>query len=160
MTPDLESLRALAEKATPGPWSYDGDEDEDGYGRYTSYRLYGETLSRDYDILADSINSTASTIRDERDGDGGTRYDETAQRNFAFIAAANPQTVLALLSRLQECEKALGAMTDAGNRMCATVIQGGDRDSRTSAAENLSDALRAAASYFQSRSKSEGGERG
>lgn len=83
--------------------------------------------------------------------------------NAAFVAAANPQTVLALLallSRLQECEKALRPFADVKVPEHAWDEDWGLADIGSGVDLLKAGHFRAAASYFQSRSKSEGEGRG
>lgn len=80
MTLDIETLRALALKATPGPWR----TQPDGGGMT---EVYSDELHRD------GMNvGIADDLRD---------YDA------AFIAAAHPQAVLALLDRIAALEAGL-----------------------------------------------------
>ncbi len=83
--PNTDKLRAVAEGATPGPWAVDGD-----------FLVTLDPIERDYErcALAD------------------LRYFHLPRNdaNAAFIAAANPAVVLALLSRLDRYEKALGEL--------------------------------------------------
>lgn len=77
MTTDIE-VRKLAEAATPGPWIAGDDEDSD-------YFLVGP-----------------------HDGDGIVFRPVVKlhpQNNAAYIAAANPATILSLLDRLEKAEK-------------------------------------------------------
>lgn len=79
MTLDLNRLRSLALKATPGPWHW-GERGEQ------AFKLYGP--KPDYKIVA---------------------YSEPfaiAESNRQFIAAASPTTVLALLDRIEALTKA------------------------------------------------------
>lgn len=94
-----QALRQLAEKATQGEWWSDVVETEGEYGDgedrasgYHSYAVYVDSES-----LLDMTNSTAACIHEEWDHDYHMAWDETAKRNAEFIAAANPQAVLALL---------------------------------------------------------------
>jgi hypothetical protein len=72
MTP-LDKLRALAEAATPGPWATKAPRN-----------LPRGVIAAGSMQVADAFNDTHWT-------------DEQCERNAAFIAAANPQTVLKLL---------------------------------------------------------------
>ncbi|WP_407211017.1 ead/Ea22-like family protein [Citrobacter portucalensis] len=96
-------LRQLAEKASQGEWWSDVVETDGEYGDgedrasgYHSYAVYVGSES-----LLDMTNSTASCIHEEWDHDYHIAWDETAKRNAEFIAAANPDTVLALLDELE-----------------------------------------------------------
>ncbi|EAN4473862.1 ead/Ea22-like family protein [Salmonella enterica] len=99
-------LRQLAEKATQGEWWSDVVETDGEYGEgedrasgYHSYAVYVGSES-----LLDMTNSTAACIHTEWDHDYLMAWDETAKRNAEFIAAANPETVLALLDELEKAQ--------------------------------------------------------
>lgn len=84
MTPiSLPRLIELARAATPGPWSYDVDEDE---------------------IHADSCSTQDGepwhVIPSQQTG-------YFTPKNAAFIAAANPATVIALAEALRDSQEAL-----------------------------------------------------
>ncbi|MBY7091884.1 ead/Ea22-like family protein [Klebsiella pneumoniae] len=111
MTTDItelaQSLKAAAEKATPGEWWADEVKNEGCYGSgddcvegFTSYAIYGS----DGQTLFDSLNSDAACICEEYDGEGHVAWDETAQRNAEFIALANPANVLALVEALEKAQ--------------------------------------------------------
>ncbi|HHO0199153.1 TPA: ead/Ea22-like family protein [Klebsiella quasipneumoniae] len=102
-----QSLKAAAEKATPGEWWADEVKNEGCYGSgddcvegFTSYAIYGS----DGQTLFDSLNSDAACICEEYDGEGHVAWDETAQRNAEFIALANPANVLALVEALEKAQ--------------------------------------------------------
>ncbi|HAT7555815.1 TPA: ead/Ea22-like family protein [Citrobacter freundii] len=102
-----QALRQLAEKATHGEWWSDVVETDGEYGEgedrvsgYHSYAVYVGSES-----LLDMTNSTAACIHEEWDHDYHMAWDETAKRNAEFIAAANPDTVLALLDELETKEE-------------------------------------------------------
>lgn len=92
MTADLGELERLARAATPGEWRWDGDDRERGNLRAPSrdtgpIQEYVLRAEHDYHRDRDEI--------DALDGDA------------AFIAAANPAAILALISRLRGYEFAL-----------------------------------------------------
>jgi hypothetical protein len=106
-TVDKQALRWKAEKATQGEWWSDVVETDGEYGEgedrasgYHSYAVYVGSES-----LLDMTNSTAACIHEEWDHDYRMAWDETAKRNAEFIAAANPDTVLALLDELEVAER-------------------------------------------------------
>lgn len=80
---ELARLKELAEKATPGEWRAD---------RYVILSPKGHTLGRTYAISENCIQRMEVV----------DSYD-----NAAFIAAANPQTVLALIDDLVKTRDAL-----------------------------------------------------
>ncbi|EAA0937439.1 ead/Ea22-like family protein [Salmonella enterica] len=99
MTIDKRALREVAEKATKGEWWSDVVDTDGEYGegedRVSGYHSYAVYVG--HESLLDMINSTAACIHTEWDHDYHMAWDETAKRNAEFIAAANPDTVLALL---------------------------------------------------------------
>jgi hypothetical protein len=79
-TVDLEELRRLAEAATPGEWVAISNSVKCGrFNVCPTVTAAGTGVSMDEKIIAE-------------------------RRNAKFIAAANPQTVLALLDRIRELE--------------------------------------------------------
>lgn len=106
-----EELRKLAEAATPGPWEQDCTVESDGaYGSgedsregYSTYAIF----DADGKVIFDFLNSEIVCVHDEDHEDGHNAWDETAKHNAAFIAAANPQTVLALLQKNEALRKAV-----------------------------------------------------
>lgn len=109
---DLVRLRELASKATPGPWSA-----HDGIG--TTVELHtghegrkcacGQIWSKPHDCIV----AAAIGARDETYTLGEGVSDEQLARNAAFIAAANPQTMLALLDRIERLEAFVGKVREA-----------------------------------------------
>lgn len=99
MNIDKRALREVAEKATKGEWWSDVVDTDGEYGegedRVSGYHSYAVYVG--HESLLDMINSTAACIHTEWDHDYHMAWDETAKRNAEFIAAANPDTVLALL---------------------------------------------------------------
>lgn len=82
---DLKKLRELAEAATPGPWEVSGT---------------GQQVLKEADVPYGNqriceTNSMASHYP------GKT----SCWKNIAFIAAANPETVIALLDRIEKLER-------------------------------------------------------
>ncbi|EEJ8618543.1 TPA: ead/Ea22-like family protein [Salmonella enterica subsp. enterica] len=100
---DKRALREVAEKATKGEWWSDVVDTDGEYGegedRVSGYHSYAVYVG--HESLLDMINSTAACIHTEWDHDYHMAWDETAKRNAEFIAAANPDTVLALLDELE-----------------------------------------------------------
>lgn len=95
---DLPALRALAEAATPGPWRW-------GDWRTTFGLLESEfraTLERNL-----THPGEPGPVRRNR-GDGCTRVmdveDEIRPEDAAFIAAASPDVILALIARVEAAE--------------------------------------------------------
>lgn len=98
-----EELKALAEKATPGPWKEIETESSVDYtvdhpdGR-TTINAWGEIGTDD----GEPPIAIVPQIYDSRDGTV-TPMDD----NIAFMLAANPATVLSLLASLEEAEAVL-----------------------------------------------------
>lgn len=96
-TIDRAALRAVAEKATPGPW------------RTASNRPLGPWVDRDTTPMAADGQPVLS------------RNWKEVCLNAAFIAAANPAVVLALLDALDEAEKDMQRLDDFDN--CCHAIK-------------------------------------
>ena len=92
---DFDELKALCERATPGPWMHTPGYYNDSGGQY------------------DQIDSPVEIISGEWGGPSGD--------NAAFIAAANPATILALLSANREMREALEPFAKA-----AVLFDAGD----------------------------------
>ena len=96
---DTSRLRALAEAATPGEWGVLPADTT-------------EIVSRSgYDIA-----TTWDAMKNDRADVYNTDYKRTDQ-NAAYIAAANPQTVLALLDRIAELEEAVVMVREQAERV-------------------------------------------
>jgi hypothetical protein len=89
MTPPHDDLRALAEKATPGPWRIGDEAPEEWWGKATADTV---VTGPPYDGGPWPICAT--------NDDGIPTVGEVA--NAAYIAAANPTRVTALLDALRE----------------------------------------------------------
>lgn len=90
MTPsDRARLLALAKAATPGPWAHQesNTDDDEPYWDVTCW-------------CGDDRGMVASC-------------NEISGRDAAFIAAANPATILALLSALEAAERCIREIADA-----------------------------------------------
>lgn len=128
MTFDVEKLRALAEAATPGSWRVDDDRICDG--------LCGDPVRYHDGSCCDHASPIGCYI--ERHRDCGTIGREIAnERDAAFITAAGPQTILALLDKLDgfrapeahwtcqqkidDLEEQLAAMTAARDEACDII---------------------------------------
>ncbi|EDY2187973.1 ead/Ea22-like family protein [Salmonella enterica subsp. enterica] len=85
MTIDKQALRKAAEKATPGPWEMEQENiwftDAGGYTKHLMYAQQGDDVD-----------------------------DKQDHYNTAFIAAANPATVLMLLDELEAAEKRIAEL--------------------------------------------------
>ena len=87
---ELNELRKTAEAATPGPWTHQPYGDQNQNGDY-----FGGWLL---------------------DADGEYVVADASDRDGAFMAAANPETVLALLSRLEQAEQAVARVSEYHRR--------------------------------------------
>lgn len=101
---DTDKLKRLAEAATPGPWSAEDWDDDFGENRFTVQATEPEKLSPGQSsIWPGGIRCfrVAETVEGER-----------PIEDAAFIAAANPQAILALIAeneRLKDKNKELQA---------------------------------------------------
>lgn len=86
MTIDLDELERLAKVATPGPWRW--------WTSCSFRRLSSDETGSDGDVLHAVVH---------RDGVSDIQGSDADRE---FIAAANPETVLALVKRVRELEKA------------------------------------------------------
>lgn len=84
---DLQKLRELAERATPGPWSYDVDEDE----------IHSESCATSdgepWHVIPSQTSQSVASIRDSQ-----------------FIAAANPQAIIEILDMVDRYMEALSTI--------------------------------------------------
>ena len=104
MTDDLIALRALAEKATLGPWEAFEDSDEHLAGCPPTMEWLVTATDPGEELYEEIINW----------GNRGRREDAE------FIAAANPSVVLALLDRLERAEAAIERVRDVHRRVGAS----------------------------------------
>lgn len=104
---DIDELKRLAEEATPGPWTYDKNL---GWA-YPQTRVKSEALGRSVANFVDGKPQFFCTI--------GKAEREWA--NAAFIAAANPQNVLALITEVQTLRAELADATQAKQNTCGLL---------------------------------------
>ncbi|EJZ7018015.1 ead/Ea22-like family protein [Salmonella enterica] len=104
-----QALREAAEKATPGPWEMEQENiwftDADGYTKHLMYAQQGDDVD-----------------------------DKQDHYNTAFIAAANPATVLTLLDDLVAAEKRIAELEHSETQLI---------DERDNAESALNDAYKA-----------------
>ncbi len=104
----MATMKAAAEKATPGEWWSDVVETDGEYGdgedRHSGYHSYAVYVGSE--SLLDMTNSTAACIHEEWDHDYHMAWDETAKRNAEFIAVASPDNVKALVEVLEKAQRA------------------------------------------------------
>ena len=104
---DLDALKKAAEAATPGPWATDATvivsiadwPIEDGPGWHDWEKARGEPIGR--------------FVAEARTGDA------EGDANSAFIALANPATVLDLIARIEAAEEAL---TEAASKFADYAV--------------------------------------
>ncbi|EHC5871954.1 ead/Ea22-like family protein [Salmonella enterica subsp. enterica serovar Eastbourne] len=96
MTIDKQALREAAEKATRGPWEMERENiwftDEDGYTKHLAYVQQGDDVD-----------------------------DKQDHYNTAFIAAANPATMLALLDELDKKQQYIKLRDQENEDIALTV---------------------------------------
>lgn len=93
---DYQELRRLAEQATPGPWDFDPG-DKVRKARVTQ-------SANEYGVMDAFIPGTMNRYHDA-----------------AYIAAANPATILALLSERQENQDRIAALEELEQRLRADL---------------------------------------
>lgn len=139
MSIDLDDLEAKARAATQGPWEECGHNNGAG----------GCRCGFVWSIPCDAIVATTDT--DDAD-EGISSTDERKKLDAAFIAAANPAVVLALVRELrkwrnfQPSNEDLAAMKiqyGDGKSKAATLIYVGGLESRVRALEVDTDEIRA-----------------
>lgn len=102
---DLQQLKALAMAATPGPWEHDEE--------LTPWRIAGgevvggdgtgvSVVFTDYDwhVKVGEEPDTGSAIY-ESTGEPATIVEGVRNNDAAFMAAANPKAILALIARIE-----------------------------------------------------------
>ena len=78
---DINSLRRLAQAATPGPWEF----------------WHG--------MIATDIDNDGGVVIANRPTPSGGKLQARVDTNFQYIVAANPAAITELLDRLEEAEK-------------------------------------------------------
>ena len=86
---ELNELRKTAEAATPGPWD-----------------LYS---TQDYEVFC------AANFTDSNYDPPAVTYGSDRSEDAEFIATFNPETALALLSRLEQAEQAVARVREVAN---------------------------------------------
>lgn len=112
----MEQLRKLALEATPGPWRWEMNADIGGAG----------------DLVSD-VAPVAFAVLQHVDPDAPGLNDDFAQLHAfsfdaAYIAAANPATVLALIDRLERAEALLAKASPILFRLGLPALDGEARD--------------------------------
>ena len=113
---DLERLRTLAAKATPGPWEA------------SSANLIGRLWNDEWRQLAVTNNHDGWSSDEARD-------------NAAFISACDPQTIIALLDRVAEQDARIDRLLDCIEMIRRVLAKEGGVDLTT---EQMTDAINSA----------------
>ncbi|WP_200664045.1 ead/Ea22-like family protein [Raoultella ornithinolytica] len=104
MTTDItelaQSLKAAAEKATPGRWEY-----------------YPGNTSIEYNV--DSMDEDQGSIVYV---DSGDFTQAQTERNGEFIALANPANILVLVEALEKAQQRIAELEDAEQKLCAANV--------------------------------------
>ena len=121
---DLDRLEQLARGATPGPWSHDLDQfsDEDGPEACITDGTIAMLARIGTDValpprLPDHIPFTAER-RASLDAAWALAKESQAMRDAAFIAAASPDVVIALVQRVRKAEANQLPSNDRGTCTC------------------------------------------
>lgn len=105
-------LRQLAMKATPGPWEQDrlrGRGEGDYLPAVVSYGL-------------DPCYTVGNTVHQCGEQDSGRPiYTQASLDDAAFIAAADPQTVLALIDEVERLQREIADLNGRYNRALFAV---------------------------------------
>lgn len=124
LTPEeVARLRELAEAATPGPWGVGNrlhigtNVEQTSRGNFTYGWLIAEVQDDDYRDFGGSI----SDVEDWPECLGD------AETDAAFIAAADPPTILALLAALDEARAETERLTENYEFMISTAAKNGAR---------------------------------
>ncbi|HDX8338021.1 TPA: ead/Ea22-like family protein [Raoultella ornithinolytica] len=104
MTTDItelaQSLKAAAEKATPGRWEY-----------------YPGNTSIEYNV--DSMDEGQGSIVYV---DSGDFTQAQTDRNGEFIALANPANILVLVEALEKAQQRIAELEDAEQKLCVANV--------------------------------------
>ncbi|WP_455424941.1 ead/Ea22-like family protein [Dryocola sp. LX212] len=125
----IASMKAAAEKATPGEWYSDHIDTDGTYGNGDDCRegwKAAGVYSERGDLLLDSSNSDVAIIREEYDEDGFIAFDETGFKNAEFVVACRPENVLALIAALEQAQQQLtdsNRFRDAWKRLAKQNIR-------------------------------------
>lgn len=95
---DMDELKALASKATPGPWR---QEEE-------TTLVWGACDPDDLSSRGMGFPVAEAGLRPAWLSAERASSPEQRMANAAFIAAANPSTVIALIERVESAEESLG----------------------------------------------------
>lgn len=115
MTLDIETLRALALKATAGPWSADLDmfDSNEGIVCLVSDPTCELMAILGTDLVIESAEPWTAEAEAAKNAQWRKARETQQLRDAAYIAAANPQAVLALLDRIAALEAGLREACEA-----------------------------------------------
>lgn len=144
-TERVAEIRALAEKATPGPWEVEDEQNDGNFGGgpdcNSGYKSYAVVAGNK--TVVDTLNSDLAEIEEDGDCEDGSwrysRWDEVGRRNAAYIAALDPQTVLALLASHEALRAEVEAMRAQIEASQQRRLEIGD-DIKDKLAQKLADA--------------------
>lgn len=125
MTIHLDTLRKTAEAATPGPWIAHELGGEPGY-----WWVWQESKLPYYGGVAEVAGRDPGTIC-YPEISGGHSDGEQDRIDAEFIATFNPETVLALLSRLEQAEQQVARVREVIRQYdpdCLTCMCNSDGD--------------------------------
>lgn len=112
---DLDRIEGLAKAATPGPWQH-GYWSGQCHKKHTHHGPSGpDPCVYDYTVSSGANGVASST---ERVDVLGSDYDGMAAKeaDLAYIAALDPTTVTAMITRIREVEGALTEIADWQNK--------------------------------------------
>lgn len=114
---ELNTLRELLTKATPGPWEVDTEKSEGDYGSapdcHSGFHVSVIIGGADGKTLFDALNSDACIVDEEGPDEDGYYYawDTVSDANALLIVAA-VNALPKLLEHVAELEAALAGLTD------------------------------------------------
>ena len=94
-----QSLKAAAEKATPGEWVY-----------------FPKNTSIEYDVGSDESQGSILYV------DSGDFTQVQTDRNGEFIALAYPANILALVEALEKAQQRIAELEEAEQKLCAANV--------------------------------------
>lgn len=127
MTINIEALKAATLAATPGEWK--------------AGNAYEKPFIPAYQIITDSEDGPYVIL------EGNKNFLEDAEKNVAYVAAANPAAVLALIERLERTER----NRDMWKAQCERQAEALEKQAR--AAKTGMDAAKAGASAMQENAR-------
>lgn len=112
---DLEAKAETAKRVAPGKWENDTTDNEGEYGSgydcHKGFKSYN--ISCDKGVIFDTVNSDVTCIEVECDEDETYAYDDVARKVTAFIAAADPETILSLIASQRALEARVRELREA-----------------------------------------------